>query len=200
MTGVGPTSVVYDHLVADDAVRCAQLETVLFAGDGPWSAAAFLSEIGSRHTTCFAARLHGQLIGYAVLATLGRAGDHEFEVHTIGVDPDHQGLGIGRMLLLRMIDVADTESAPVVLDVRTDNIPARTLYEAHGFEIVGVRPRYYRPSMADAYLMTRPARSRNRAERRGETWGPGESTGGGGGAHRSGTTAGPPDTREGFGS
>ena len=45
-----------------------------------------------------------------------------------------------------------------VLDVRTDNVPALTLYEAHGFEVVGLRPRYYRPSMADAHLMVRPAR------------------------------------------
>lgn len=182
MTGVGPTSVVHDLLVPDDAMRCAQLETVLFAGDGPWSAAAFLSEIASRHNTCLAARLHGQLIGYAVLAGLGPAGDREFEVHTIGVDPDHQGLGIGRTLLARMLAAADAESAPVVLDVRTDNVPARTLYEAHGFEIVGIRPRYYRPSMADAYLMTRPARTRDGGPQTGV------------GDHRA------PDRGEGFGS
>ena len=78
-------------------------------------------------------------------------------MHTIGVDPARQGLGIGRTLLRQMLDVADREAAQVVLDVRTDNLPARTLYEAHGFEIVGLRPRYYRPSQADAYLMVRPA-------------------------------------------
>ena len=156
--GSTPTGVQYGRLVADDAMRCAELETILFAGDGPWSAVAFVSEISSRHNTCFAARLNGELVGYAVLAGLGPVGDRDFEVHTIGVDPQRQGLGIGRTLLRQMLDVADREGAPVVLDVRTDNVPARTLYEAHGFEIVGVRPRYYRPSMADAYLMTRPAR------------------------------------------
>jgi len=59
-----------------------------------------------------------------------------------------------------MLDVADADAAPVVLDVRTDNVPARTLYEAHGFEVVGLRPRYYRPSRADAHLMVRPAGAR----------------------------------------
>lgn len=157
--GSTPTGIQYGPLVADDALHCAELERQLFATDGPWSAPMFLSEIGSRHNTCFAARLHGQLVGYAVLAGLGHAGDREFEVHIIGVDPGQQGLGIGRTLLRQMLEVADRESAPVVLDVRTDNVPARALYEAHGFEIVGVRPRYYRPSMADAYLMVRPARS-----------------------------------------
>lgn len=152
-----PGDVTYGPLVADDAMRCAELERVLFPGDGPWSAAAFLSEIGARHNTCLAARVGDRLTGYAVLAALGRDGDREFEVHTIGVDPAHQGRGIGRALLRRMLAVADAEAAPVVLDVRTDNVPALTLYESHGFEVAGVRPRYYRPSRADAYLMVRPA-------------------------------------------
>lgn len=160
MSGTPPDVVVHDHLVADDAMRCAELETVLFPSDGPWSASAFLSEIGSRHNHCYAARVEGRLVGYAVLAALGPGGDREYEVHTIGVDPAVQGRGIGRALLRRMLDVADADAAPVVLDVRTDNVAARTLYETHGFEVVGLRPRYYRPSMADAYLMVRSARTR----------------------------------------
>lgn len=152
-------SVVYDVLTADDAMACAALDLELFGADGPWSAAAFLSEIGSRHNHCFAARLNGELVGYAVLATLGTGSDREFEVHTIGVSERTQGLGIGRTLLRQMLDVVDREGAPVLLDVRTDNMPARTMYEAHGFEVVGLRPRYYRPSNADAYLMTRPGKT-----------------------------------------
>lgn len=156
-----PGAVTYGPLFADDAMACADLDYALFRADGPWSAAAFLSEIGSRHNTCFAARVDDQLVGYAVLAGLGPEGDREYreyEVHTIGVDPAHHGRGIGRALLHRMLDIADADAAPVVLDVRTDNTAARTLYEAHGFEVVGLRPRYYRPSMADAHLMVRPAR------------------------------------------
>ncbi|KAA0916947.1 ribosomal protein S18-alanine N-acetyltransferase [Dietzia sp. ANT_WB102] len=157
MSGPHPGAIVHDQLVADDAMRCAELERVLFPADGPWSAAALMSEIGSRHNSCFAARVDDLLVGYAVLAALGPEGDREYEVHTIGVDPSFQGRGIGRALLRRMLDVADADMAPVVLDVRTDNVPARTLYETHGFEVVGLRPRYYRPSMADAHLMVRPA-------------------------------------------
>src|SRR5699024_7062356 len=123
------------------AMGCAERERVLLAGDGPCPAPAFLSEIGSRHTTCLAARAGGELVGYAVLAALGPAGDREFEVHTIAVDPAAQGRGIGRGLLARLLAVADAEGAPVVLDVRTDNGPAVGLYTAHGFEVVGLRPR-----------------------------------------------------------
>lgn len=157
--GSAPTGVVYDALTADDAMECAALDLVLFGADGPWSAASFLSEIGSRHNRCFAARVNGELVGYAVLAALGIGSDREFEVHTIGVSAASQGLGIGRMLLRQMLDVVDAEGAPLLLDVRTDNMPARTMYESHGFEIVGLRPRYYRPSNADAYLMKREGRA-----------------------------------------
>ena len=72
MSGTDPDGVVYGPLTAEDATGCAGLERILFAGDGPWSAAAFLSEIGSRHTTCVAARAGERLVGYAVLAALGR--------------------------------------------------------------------------------------------------------------------------------
>src|SRR5699024_7708495 len=74
LRGSGRDEVVYGPLVPDDAMRCAELERVLFADDGPWPAPAFLSEIGSRHTTCLAARAGGELVGYAVLAALGPAG------------------------------------------------------------------------------------------------------------------------------
>ena len=154
--GSTPTGIEYGPLVADDALRCADLERQLFATDGPWSAPMFLSEIGSRHNTCFAARLHGQLLGYAVLAGLGPAGDREFEVHTIGVDPACQGRGIGRRLLDELLHFAD--GGVVYLEVRTDNEPAIALYRSVGFEQVGRRRRYYRVSGADAYTMRREAR------------------------------------------
>ena len=90
-------------------------------------------------------------------------------------------------------EVADAEGAPVVLDVRTDNAPALALYRAHGFEVVGLRPRYYRPSMADAHLMVRPARGGG-ADRDVT----GSADGGGGGDTVGGETVGG-DTGEGSG-
>ena len=178
--GSTPTGVQYGPLVADDALRCAELDAVLFAADGAWSAPTFLSQISSRHNTCLGARLGGELVGYAVLASLGPAGDREFEVQTIGVAPGQHRLGIGRTMLRQMLEVADREGAEVVLDVRTDNQAARTLYEAHGFEIVGLRPRYYRPSMADAYLMKRPGRALGAGTTGAGTSGVGHGSGGAG--------------------
>jgi len=152
------TSVLVGPLLRADAERCAELEELLFPGDDPWSAQAFRDEIGAGHVYV-GVRSDGLLVGYAGLAFTAGPPQPEAEVHTIGVDPAHQGRGLGRVLLHRLLTPADEVGATIFLEVRTDNEPARRLYESEGFEIVGVRKRYYRPSGADAYTMRRDARA-----------------------------------------
>ncbi|KAA5833739.1 ribosomal protein S18-alanine N-acetyltransferase [Saccharopolyspora hirsuta] len=139
-----------------DIKRCAQLEQVLFPGDDPWSWQAFAAELDQGHYYV-GAYLGDQLIGYAGLAVVGRAPHAEAEVHTIGVDPDHQGRGAGKALLRALLARADEQRATTFLEVRTDNETAIAMYRKHGFEIVGLRKRYYQPSGADAHTMRRPA-------------------------------------------
>lgn len=140
-------------LTAADAARCAELEAQLFDGDDPWPAEAFTRELKAGHNHYVAARADGYLVGYAGIARLGRRAPYEYEVHTIGVDPDYRGRGIGRAMLEDLLRFAD--GGVVFLEVRTDNVPAITLYESVGFVTVGVRKRYYRVSGADAYTMRR---------------------------------------------
>jgi ribosomal-protein-alanine N-acetyltransferase len=148
----------YGALTKADADRCAELESQLFAGDEPWPARAFLAELAAKHNHYLAARSEGRLVGYAGISRLGRVRPYEYEVHTIGVDPDFQGQGIGRRLLAGMIEFA--AGGTVFLEVRTDNVPAIKLYESVGFVNIGLRKRYYRASGADAYTMQRlPAES-----------------------------------------
>jgi ribosomal-protein-alanine N-acetyltransferase len=147
-----------EALTEADIERCVELERLLFAGDDPWTAPAFLSELAGLHTRYFAARdADGKLLGYAGIALLGTAADPESEVHTIAVDPARHRSGTGSALLAAMLDEADRHGGPVFLEVRTDNDPAIALYRKHGFEVLGVRKRYYQPSGADAYTMRRPA-------------------------------------------
>ena len=148
-------TVVYESLVAADAARCAELEMQLFGGDDPWPERAFVAELAAKHNRYVAARRDGRVIGYAGIARLGRSKPYEYEVHTIGVDPEFQGQGIGRQLLTQLLDFAS--GGTVFLEVRTDNQPAITLYESVGFVTVGLRKRYYRASGADAYTMRREA-------------------------------------------
>jgi [ribosomal protein S18]-alanine N-acetyltransferase len=146
-------TVTIDRLTRADVARCAELETQLFDGDDPWPASAFLNEMGSRHNHYVAARAGDKLVGYAGIARLGLLPPHEFEVHTIGVDPAYQGQGIGRRLLAALLEFAGGDV--VYLEVRTDNVAAIALYRSAGFVEVGLRKRYYRVSRADAYTMRR---------------------------------------------
>jgi len=138
-----------------DARRCAELEAQLFDGDDPWPAVAFERELHSKTNHYVGARSAGTLVGYAGISRLGRVAPFEYEVHTIGVDPVHQGRGIGRRLLTELLDFA--EGGVVFLEVRTDNEAAIGLYRSVGFEQIGLRKRYYRVSGADAYTMRRDA-------------------------------------------
>ncbi|MEC3980245.1 ribosomal protein S18-alanine N-acetyltransferase [Amycolatopsis sp. H20-H5] len=145
-----------------DIGRCVEIEKILFPGDDPWNARAFQSELDAGG---FYLSAHpddsDELIGYAGLAVVGRPGEYEASVHTIGVEPGSQKHGVGTALLLALLVRADELSAPVFLEVRTDNDAAIGLYERHGFERLGLRKRYYQPSGADAYTMGRPVQVRN---------------------------------------
>lgn len=148
------TTVPIDALRESDAARCAELERILFPGDDPWPARAFVEELRAGHHL-LAAREGDELVGYAGLGFVAGPPQAEAEVHTIGVDPAHQRRGIGRALLRGLLAAADAVGATVFLEVRTDNDAARALYEAEGFTVVGLRKRYYRPSGADAHTMRR---------------------------------------------
>ncbi|SHL00546.1 ribosomal-protein-alanine N-acetyltransferase [Pseudonocardia thermophila] len=150
--------VTIDPLTPADADRCAELEQVLFRGDDPWTPSAFLSELRTPGRTYVAARTGGALVGYGGLGIVAGPPQAEAEIHNLAVDPQHQGRGVGRTLLRALLDVADAVSAVVFLEVRTDNEPAKRLYESEGFAVVGLRRRYYR-SGADAHTMRREAKS-----------------------------------------
>jgi ribosomal-protein-alanine N-acetyltransferase len=143
-----------------DVPRCAELERILFPDDDPWRENAFHAELDMGHHYLGAYDERGGLIGYAGLALLGRPPDLEACVHTIAVDPEAQGSGVGTALLRGLLARADEVAAPTFLEVRTDNERAIALYRAHDFEAIGLRRRYYQPSGADAYTMARPARVR----------------------------------------
>ena len=148
-------TIVCDPLVRSDAARCAELENVLFDGDDPWPEAAFVRELAVAHNRYVGARVDDLLVGYAGIARLGRTPPFEYEIHTIGVDPEFQGQGIGRRMMTDLLDFAGPDGV-VYLEVRTDNEPAIALYESLGFVRVGLRKRYYRTG-ADAYTMKRDA-------------------------------------------
>jgi ribosomal protein S18 acetylase RimI-like enzyme len=67
----------------------------------------------------------------AIVGFLAATGAH---VDQLFVDPDHQGRGLGRLLLEAMLE---RRPGPVTLHVLADNHPARRFYERFGFQKVG---------------------------------------------------------------
>ena len=110
-----------------DAALRANFEAQLFGGDDPWPTQAFCRELDAPTTST---SLPGWAIGWSVTPASRdwvRRPPFEYEIHTIGVDPAYQGLGIGRRLLESLLDFAG--DGVVYLEVRTDNAAAIALYE-----------------------------------------------------------------------
>jgi ribosomal-protein-alanine N-acetyltransferase len=146
------------RLRRQDIAACVALERELFAGDDPWREGMFASELDQGNFYLGAYAPDGTLVGYAGLAVAAHPRDAEASVHTIAVDLEWQRRGVGKALLRGLLEHADAHRATTFLEVRTDNAKAMALYLSHGFDVVGLRRRYYQPSGADAYTMRRLAR------------------------------------------
>ena len=78
----------------------------------------------------------------------------EAHIATIAVHPDFRRQGIGEQILLYALRAARNEGAQrAFLEVRAGNIAAQAMYKKYGFEVVGVRPGYYKDNNEDALLM-----------------------------------------------
>ena len=79
----------------------------------------------------------------------------EAHIVTVAVRESHRREGLGELLLISAIDLAQSErQALVTLEVRVSNEAALALYEKYGFERTGLRPRYYSDNREDAYVLT----------------------------------------------
>jgi ribosomal-protein-alanine N-acetyltransferase len=78
----------------------------------------------------------------------------EVHVHNLAVHPRTRRAGLGRLLMLRVLEVAARMGArQALLEVRRGNEAARALYESLGFHVLGVRRDYYSHPPEDALVM-----------------------------------------------
>ncbi len=113
----------------------AAIYAAAFPNGRAWSAAEISDMLASRLT--FA--IKGD-VGFA----LGRVVADEAELLTIAVAPDHQGQGLGLILLDQFEAESKTRGACwAILEVAQDNAAALALYQRAGYEICGERPSYY---------------------------------------------------------
>lgn len=73
-------------------------------------------------------------------------GARDGEIYVLGVDPDHQGKGLGRLMTdVGLAHLARTGATRAVLYVEGDNAPALATYERSGFIRAAVHVQYARP-------------------------------------------------------
>ncbi|MFT6534216.1 MAG: ribosomal-protein-alanine acetyltransferase [Alpinimonas sp.] len=152
----------------DDLPEIMALETLVFGAEA-WSEEAMRRDmcdancvyivaervISERNGIGGEADTHEpQFLGYAGLLCPRGAGDGD--IQTIAVAPQARGLGLGRALMLVLVQHAQERFAErLFLEVRADNDVAKALYASLGFEEIAVRPHYYQPEGIDAIVMRR---------------------------------------------
>ncbi len=78
----------------------------------------------------------------------------EFELLALATHPDFQRQGAARALVSTLLAHAESAAARLIsLEVRQNNDPALRLYQACGFSVAGVRPRYYSDTGEDALIL-----------------------------------------------
>ena len=122
---------------AADLDEVMAIETRLY--DFPWTKGIFYDcmQVGY---SCWVYQENEQIVSYGVMS----AGAGEAHILTLCVRPDAQRQGYGRMLLGHMLDAAHSHKAEtMLLEVRTSNRAAISLYQKTGFSEVGIRAGYY---------------------------------------------------------
>ena len=137
----------------DDLDAIMEIETRVFEGDA-WSRGTMLAELRDRngqYLVAFPPDDLGRIDAYAGLRAPLR--QQQADIQTIAVVESARRHGLGRVLMLRMIELARERGATeLFLEVRADNPGAQRLYESLGFEEIAVRPRYY-GGVVDAVIM-----------------------------------------------
>ncbi len=109
-----------------------------------------------------------QLAHYQVLTAADAAGEEtiigyagywliadETHVSSIAVTPAWRRRGLGELLLLNLLFMANEQATQLAtLEVREGNLAARALYRKYQFDQVGLRKGYYRDTGENAVLMT----------------------------------------------
>ena len=117
----------------------------------PWSSGQYREEISAPTRRFIVAVDEGQsVIGYAGVFAPGGA---EADILTVGVIAQHRGQGIARELMAGITKWAiDQGSIAMMLEVKTDNAAAISLYESLGYSKLNIRKDYFGTGL-DALVM-----------------------------------------------
>jgi ribosomal-protein-alanine N-acetyltransferase len=123
--------------------------------DASWNPKSWSERLFAQELNNPAARVRGvfvaeELVGYSITHVVM----DEAHLVSLGVAPEHRGLGLGQMLVRDLRRIAHVENIRVItLQVRVSNQIAQRLYRAFGFQVAGVRKHYYSDNGEDGITM-----------------------------------------------
>ncbi len=142
--------IVIDEANKKDIEQIYQIEKSSFAD--PWSMDLFYKDIVENEISKYfvAKNDQGQVVGFAGMYTVL----DESHITNVAVKPECRKCGIGSMLVEKLIEEAKERNCfGLTLEVRVSNEAATNTYLKFGFEIAGIRAKYYQNNNEDAYIM-----------------------------------------------
>lgn len=137
---------IYEMKFQDLELIAETLETNF---DNFWNYNIFKSELENKNSKYLVAKINGQIVGFAGIITVL----DEADISNIVVRKDFRNQKIGSCLLENLINLALSLNLKTInLEVRESNISAIKLYKKFGFEVCGLRKRYY-DNIENAILM-----------------------------------------------
>lgn len=108
--------------------------------DDFWSYNILKHELENGKSKYFVVKQENEIVGFAGILLI----IDEVNIMNIVVKKDRRNLGIGSLLLEKIIDFSKIHNATsITLEVNEKNIPAIKLYKKYGFKQVGLRRKYY---------------------------------------------------------
>jgi len=150
-------SIRYRKMTLDDITQVHQIDILSF--NLPWPEKSYQFELNQNPNSILwvAEALQDQpgavpiQVGMIVIWLIM----DEAHVATLAIHPDFRGLGLSKKLLaIGLHESIQRGAVESTLEVRASNLFAQKLYEKFGYQIVGLRPRYYHDNNEDAILMT----------------------------------------------
>ena len=134
--------------------RRGDIEFLVSAAAGspqPWTARAFSEELEHDPPTLFVLQLQGRAVAFVAVRIQGP----EMDIVNLAVTPARRRRGLGRKLLLAMLEYASQVGIRrAFLEVRESNLEARGLYASAGFLESQRRRGFYRDPPEDALLLS----------------------------------------------
>lgn len=133
-------NIIYTPMQAQHISEVAELDRICF-NDEAWSFALFSNELEDENKRYVVALAENHVAAYGGYAHI----IDEAHIMNIAVAPAYRQKGIGQRIVEYLIGDAKSRGiASMTLEVKSNNTAAKALYEKLGFELSGIRKKYYK--------------------------------------------------------